>query len=264
MLEQKIKDWFHEQGYALEMRVAAEFQHQQLTATLANFYRDPISGISRQIDVIASRDDATGYFRSEIVVECKKSSSHPWLLLSSSSSSDGYSPMFEFALTSRSARSALIDGRDEAFLELPWIKYPKSRGVGLVQALGKSENDVAFKAASGAMAAAIARRKHLSKNGDRMVFVFPVVVLDNQLFEAKLNELGQVDVAEIQEALVYFPMHFGEDEGHCVYVTTASNLPSFVLDASKAVSALEEFTKPVARRLLDKAKNRTPVLGPTW
>src|SRR5262245_33508036 len=184
-VKESIKKWLKEQGYPLELTVASELGRQKFVATLANFYRDPSTGQSRQIDVIASRGDLLGFHTADLVIECKRANKHPWLLLSADNTSDGFSPLFEYAITSEKARAALIDigGLECTFKQLPWMEWEKSRGVGLIPAHAKGMDD-AFKAVAGVMAAAMARRREMLKDTWReAVFVFPVVVVDGLLFE---------------------------------------------------------------------------------
>jgi hypothetical protein len=246
-VKEKIKSWLRDEGYPVELRVAAELGRHKISATLANFYRDPSTGQSRQIDVIGARSDWLGFFHAELVIECKRANKHPWLLLSASQTNDGVSRLFEYALTSEGARRALIaDGAKDkdAWLDLPWMTWKKSRGVGLIPAFAKGVDD-AFKAVSGAMAAALARRKELTDDRrHEAIFVFPVVVVDGLLFECGLDQSHEIELNEIDEARLYFPMHFGEDAGMCVHVTTAKNLENFTRDAENALRELEQYLGP--------------------
>jgi hypothetical protein len=258
-LKEKIKSWLRHEGFPLEMRVAAELGRHKITATLANFYRDPNTGQSRQIDVIGARSDWWGFFHAELIIECKRANKHPWLLLSANRTSDGFSRLFEYALTSESARSALVADRSEnkdAWLDLPWMTWKKSRGVGLIPAFAKGVDD-AFKAASGAMAAALARRKELTDDRrHEVIFVFPVVVVDGLLFECGLDQSHEIELNEIDEARLYFPMHFGEDAGMCVHVTTGKNLENFTRDAENALRELERYLRPQFEAFKERLSKR--------
>jgi hypothetical protein len=258
-MEVKIKEWLRGQGYPLELNVAAALHKQRLFPRLANFYRDPVSGLSRQIDVIAKRSDATGFFQAEIVIECKKSAKHPWVVFSAEQSDDGFNLLYEYAITTKSARMPLIKalGRDPAFdpMNLPWMDWKKSRGVGVVPAFNNKSTDDAFKAVSGVMAAALARRKELTQEWEPMIFIFPVVIVDGDLFECKLNSTGDLDILSVDEARLYFPMPFGDEVGTCVHITTSRNLEIFANEARHALDELERFIRPYAKAALEKMEN---------
>jgi hypothetical protein len=257
-VKESIKKWLRDEGYPLELKVAAELGQHKMITTLANFYRDPATGQSRQIDVIASRRDFLGFFTAELVIECKRANKHPWLLLSANNTGDGFSPLYEYALTTDQARRALLqfgNGKD-TWLELPWMKWTKSRGVGLVPAHTKGMDD-AFKAVTGAMAAALARRKEISAGVYEAVFVFPVIVIDGLLFECKLDAAYEIELTEIEEARSYFPMHFGDEIGHCVHITTARNLKKFAQDTERALGELEKYLRPATEEFIKRLGDRT-------
>ena len=186
-------------------------------------------------------------------------------LLSASNTNDGFSKFFEYALTSDGARRALAEASHpetiKALMQLPWMEWEKPRGVGLVPAFNDKGTDDAFKAVSGVMGAALARRKELESGYEAMTFIFPTVIVDGQLFECNLDVSGEIQVKPISEARLCFPMHFREQQGTCVHITTAENLPRFAEAAAHALSELQKFFAPQARRLFDdyaKASRRAP------
>ena len=74
-LNKKIYDWLNKQGYPLEMEVAKSFQEAEFQVSQSEYYIDPESEDSREVDVVASASKS--YFRKVVkikfIVECKVS-----------------------------------------------------------------------------------------------------------------------------------------------------------------------------------------------
>lgn len=251
-MKEKIRDWLNKQGYPLELKIASALQKESLFPTLANYYLDPTSNKSREIDIIGGRNHVTGFLNIELVIECKRSAERPWLVLSAENSSDGLGPLFEYALTSGAARAWLGDINNlEKLSALHWWNWDGPRGVGIIPAFKENNNDDAFKAIAGAMAASIARKKMwMERTTGALVFVFPIAFLDNELYECKLTDSGQIEISKIDEAKIYLPMHYGDEIGTCVHVVTSKRLDYFCKSASRAIDDLERLCEPEARRLL--------------
>lgn len=200
-VEEKILKWLSTEGYILELQVASAFLELGFSVSLANYYTDPNTNAQRQVDLIASIRDYSGLLYTEIIIECKKSREKPWVIFSLDNyPDDAQADLFEFALTSESARANLISVYDE-FVKLRGGRYFGPRGIGVRQAFGKA--DIAFEALSGVMSASIARRKALHDKSQPMIFIFPIVIFDNQLFQCKFFEL-EINLQEISSAEVFF------------------------------------------------------------
>ncbi len=238
----------------MELKVASALQKEDLFPTLANYYLDPTTDKSREIDVIAGRNDLTGFVNIELVIECKRSLKRPWLVLSAENSSDRLGPIFEYALTSGAARVWLSQTENlDQLSKLYWWNWDRPRGVGIVPAFKDNNSDDAFKAVAGAMAASIARKKRwMDYTTGALVFIFPVVVVDNDLFECKLTPSGEIEITEIDEAKIYLPMHYGDEIGTCVHVVSSKRLNDFCKSAKQAITDLERLCEPEARRLLEE------------
>jgi Holliday junction resolvase len=81
----KITAWLNEQGYPLEMRVASALQQRGYRVVQSEYFFDPESGDSREIDVVAFKQKKTNgvLFRISLLIECKRSTDKPWILFTS-------------------------------------------------------------------------------------------------------------------------------------------------------------------------------------
>src|SRR4051812_46473888 len=86
-LDSRVADWLDTQGYPLEMRVARAFRASRFRVIQSEYYSDPETKASREIDVIASVDarNEDFLFRLTFVVECKMSRDKPWVLFTGTS-----------------------------------------------------------------------------------------------------------------------------------------------------------------------------------
>ncbi|MFQ5965502.1 MAG: hypothetical protein ACE5KZ_14595, partial [Candidatus Scalinduaceae bacterium] len=134
-LKKKIKKWLLDQGYPLEMRVAASLRKIGFDVIQSRYFFDPEDAKLREIDVIASYPDFTGFIDISFIIECKVSKEKPWLLFSSQQTLEGFNRLFAYCINSSSARKALIekDKDTDIVSELPWMKKEGRTAYGATQ-----------------------------------------------------------------------------------------------------------------------------------
>jgi len=81
-IEEKLHTWLEAQGYPLEMRVAKAFQIAGARVIQSEYYTDPSTEESREIDVVADWQTRIDNLlvRVSFVIECKSSKDKPWIL----------------------------------------------------------------------------------------------------------------------------------------------------------------------------------------
>jgi len=243
----KIREWLAKQGYPLEMRTARIFREQGFDVIQSHYYNDPETGSQREIDVVAVWPEYTGALEISFSIECKTSSGKPWLLFSALETLSGRNVLFSYGVMSSSAREKLADKGfkppELEFLALPWMKKEGPVGHGLTQAFTQKE-DAAYKASIGVLKAAIAQKLDSdSKSWSPFVFSFPVVVVDDLLFECVLSEsdADELQITELTDGILYFPISIAGEPGTCINVVTAKHLPQFVADAKNVAHSLHSY-----------------------
>lgn len=251
-IKQKIDKWLKEQGYPLEMKVASEFRNAGFHVHLSHYYIDPENETIREIDVVASYPEHTGCLDISFVIECKVSKKKPWLLFSTLHTLEGFNRLFAFCINSDSARGALVKKKVKTFIELPWMKKEGRTAYGITQAFTSGE-DMTFKATTSVIKAAIARKRELSKHSrEPFVFVFPVIIVDSNLYECYLDGKGNVAIEILHDMDLFFPWRLGEDIGTCIRILSYDMLSAFIDEAKSVVKALSSILK---KDVEEKLKN---------
>jgi len=62
-LGRRVTEWLSGQGYPLEMKVASAFRKEGFSVSQGTYYADPESGNNREIDVVTTRTDPTGFLQ---------------------------------------------------------------------------------------------------------------------------------------------------------------------------------------------------------
>lgn len=267
-IDQKIKEWLLTQGYPLEMEVAVAFENGGFGVSQSEFYLDPRTGVSREIDVRASSTLYTENTSASLsyVVECKKSTDKPWVLFTRENKIIDW----EYANWYSSNENAwdylihaAIDGKIDLFpLNLhtsPRIAY------GLTVAFTSGE-DASYKAIQSVTRCALARIAKADEGftiGEHIEVVLPVIVIDGVLVEAFLDKDNEVQVKEINEGIILWDGLIPERPRMAVHVVTRNGLEAFVERASATKDILmEDWENNLEDILEEMAQNRRELFPP--
>ena len=200
-LIKSILKWINDQGYPLEMEVAAAFQSNNFNVSSSDMYQDIHTGKYREIDVTALR--WSDFERSQVVqvcwrVECKSSKDKPWIMFISSSPPDPFYPLS--SLCTVNFRPKLIDIYNQPEfanrIRRLEILTPNLVSHGITEAF-KDGADIPYTAVISAVKASIDRIKQveeiskIKKVKGPSVFwgvAFPTVVIDGRLFACHLGK----------------------------------------------------------------------------
>lgn len=240
-IEERLRVWLGTQGYPLEMHVARVFQKAGARVVQSDYYVDPITQESREIDVVASwnSDIDRMMWRLSVVIECKASRDKPWVLFCS--------PDARLAATARVAQRAgsqlarialreIASCRDVQALAM--FQIPDSPAYGLRQGFG-DKSDVCFAAVSGAAAAAAAQSRlpdsqtSLLGGFDILEIILPVVVTDARLFSVLLTAKGELEIKE-------------QTIGVLLWRNPVVGLPHTIVHVVSSI-ALPEFSEMISR-----------------
>lgn len=249
-LEDEILKWLKSQGYPLEMRVASSLRKADFWVRQSQYYFDPETNVSREIDVIATKTDILGFLEIDFLIECK-TSSKPWLLFTSEETLYKYNILFAFGVLSNAAKKLLSDHMcdKEVFKErlcsLPWFKKKGRVAYGMTQAF-TSGSDVAYKASINTLKAALSRKIEIENEKVRqypLLFAFPVIVVEGQLFECYLNQNASIAIQEVEQSFFHFPTNIVGNVGTCIRVVSAASMQQFCHEASELSEIIMDLLK---------------------
>ena len=152
-LKDKVEEWLSNQGYPLEMEVAAALQKHKFDVRQSHYYRDFQTGDHREIDILAIKSDLLGYAEIAFIIECK-TTKYPWVLFTSENTISGYNRLFALGITSKKIKEILSEDRSVQLFTLPIFKKKGRIAYGTTVAFSNG-HDTAFKAAMSAIKAAI-------------------------------------------------------------------------------------------------------------
>lgn len=257
-LQKKISRWLAEQGYPLEMEAAKAFRSCGFETTQSAYYVDTESGDPRETDVVASQcvNAAGVLIRLSVVVECKRSDDRPWLLFSTGRRQlPDHTCVAQRASSFAGEQALLALMKHPTIRESPLFKEGDNSGYSLTQALGKDNNDVAYKAlmsVSSATSSMAIFSDHFNLEQGRVVKVkenyahvlFPVVLISGSLWRCTLNEgTHEIDVAEIGCGTLVWKNKLLRHPHTLVHIVTSEHLASFAEDAAETWRQLKEASE---------------------
>lgn len=205
-LPSKIESWLLQEGYPLEMRTAAEFLEQEFSVRQGDYYIDPETSASREIDVVAEHTEldphwATTYF----VGECKGSRDAPWVLFTSGRMD--VVPKFRLSATcaSSTARRGMAQLQKRELGAFPILSRKMVRGYALRQAL-KAKKDQTYEAlmtvTKAAMFHVLDGDKVSPEVPRRAICAFPFIVTAAPLFSCALTKDARFELQEIDRGTI--------------------------------------------------------------
>ena len=264
-IEEKLRTWLASQGYPLELMVARHFQRTGALVVQSDYYSDPVTQESREIDVVASwHDDIDRIFvRVSVLVECKASRDKPWLLFSSPETRLAAPARVAQRAGSQLARLALREiAKNNEVQALPMFQVPDCPAYGVRQGFAEKV-DVCFAAISGVAAAAAAHSKlpdsqnSLLGRLDLLEIILPVVVTDARLFSVLLDAEGELEINERDSGVLLWRNPVVGLPHTIVHVVRSSSLPTFCEMISKsATDFLTMCRGPLRDVLLAARENR--------
>jgi hypothetical protein len=268
-LDARVAEWLDTQGYPLEMRVARAFRGSRFRVIQSEYYSDPETKSSREIDVIASLDAAGKDYllRVTFVVECKMSRDKPWILFTGTSRGlADPARVAQRASNGLGGRLLMALGKEKAAQDLEIFGLHGRPAHGVTQAF-TSGTDAAFAALHGAAKATAALASH--RGGSSVPFLqvfFPVVVIEGRIFEYYLADTDEPTVEEVGEGTLLWRNPVVDEPHTIVDIVTLSALPGYVARAARACESLFTQSGEACRAVIAAARAprrsvRSPGIG---
>lgn len=254
----KIVKWVNDQGYPLEMRVASAAQEKGFRVVQSEYYFDPESGDSRELDVLAHKQKQinNALFRVSLLIECKRSTDKPWVLFTSSKSLANPARVAQRAANSLGRRFLGRACQNDKVQQLPIFSVPERPAYGVTQAFTTGK-DTCYSSVTSVSKAAFSTVVELDERKEKEMkvnklfrktknicsIVFPVVVIDGALFEAYLNESSDVSVGEIKSGTLLWRNPVVGMPHTIVNIVCESALDEFLNDAVSSIDGLLDLAE---------------------
>lgn len=256
---ESIRNWVSEQGYPFELHAGREFRRAGWNVDHAQFYADPETGKSREIDLIASThagDSALGAVVISLAIECK-TSTKPWVVFTSKQKSNQRKAIPQFFAPGAIGGLVMVEAM-KLGSETPIFQPPARLGHGVVRAHGNNtgtEPMGPYAALLGATSAAVALEHEkvafwMSHSEDLGMLTpyIPIVAFDGNIYEIELTSGGDELITQVERSVVW-----------CRTPGTASD-PALVHLVSRA--SLSEFAHAVfsdAQKVAEEALKNVPL-----
>lgn len=256
-LRDKIVDEVQKTGFPLELRTAAHLRANGYYVAHSVYFIDKDEQKGREIDlrglknVAFKHDELRHTVRHVLTIECKKSISRPWVFFCSEPVS--YDQDVN-DLQGRGFKNSWYRGGSrqwQSFQRLhPWFSRDlRARAFFEAFSSGSEANATIIKALLGSVKALLAIKEsgfggHTSKHQPNIGFYYPIVVLEGDLYAAKLvgEELVVEEIDSVPVSLNYRSPSYPEEERFTVLVTKESSFP-------REIRALDDWQKRVGAHL---------------
>ena len=213
-IRDKVVEWLSQEGYPLEFQVANCFHKNGFNVRQGQYVTDGQSESLREVDVLAEVHTEINdiLFRIYHVVECKWSKDKPWITFTSPTARISPAACIAQTIGSKFGRAILWASAGEGSLHsLSLFSISDRPGFGGRQAFSKG-NDIFYSAMQSVMSTAYAVAVRYDDRvsvpfGFPIVahIVFPVIVIDGNLFEAYFDaDDGDVNIEEQKKVRLHW------------------------------------------------------------
>jgi len=254
-IEERLAEWLYSEGYPTEFRTANLFQRNGFAASQGYFVEGEADDLKREIDVLASSTIRTkyGFLRVSYVVECKWSGDKPWIVFTSPTNIMAPSALIAQTISSKLGAAAMwIAAGNATLTNLSTFSTPRRGGFGGRQAFSKG-NDHFYSAVQ----SVVGNASHYAAWYDRgtrdpgkmpesCVIVFPIVVVEGDLYEAYFNKnTEKVDLRKSGHIRCHWKGSTAWNFFASVDIVSLDHLDIFLLERSSELKPLSDTLVPV-------------------
>jgi hypothetical protein len=237
----KVKEWLRTQGYPLEFATARTLRAAGFDARQGRSYMDVTAtgGRVREIDVLAPLREVDQDVSVALVAECKYTVGKPWVVLTGTAFLKP-ADVLEATIASDNVRPLLVGrARNPNVRGVPqFLEIPERHGFSVVTAFRTQdqESDASYRAMSQVVGAA--RNVWVAVTSQVWKLVWPVVVIEGQLFETQDD--GGEDVQEVGRSRI---MWHGASAARPVVVdvVTVGELEAYAQQAYGALQGIQNL-----------------------
>ncbi|MEI3802727.1 MULTISPECIES: hypothetical protein [unclassified Chitinophaga] len=199
-----VLDYLNKNGFPVEMKIAKELKKVGLGVTQSYFYQDPLTGQSREIDILGlyQKTIKDAMFNIIFIIECKYAKT-PWILFTSNI---GLGDSRKCYLTNKLGSHFLSEIANHEKLD-DLFEVTKKYGFGLTVSIGETDDQKnnAYKSIQTLLNFLKSENKNdtLSYQKSYNLFV-PIIVIKGKLFEAFLDDDDNLECNEISEGQIFY------------------------------------------------------------
>jgi hypothetical protein len=239
--EDHVAAWLESSGSALEMRVARAFRRTRpFSVVHSRYYID--NGTLRETDVVAAGQRWGRNVALHLVIECKSSREHPWVLFQDDEIYlHNDLDLVETFIVQESPGATISQLQGIHNAPLVYSHEPHGYQIADTSAKNREAYTAVAQAVSGV--GGLMADVPQDQNPPLLSIFIPVVVTAAPLFSARLDASGQVELTEVTRRLLITRLR-PVDQLHSAWIVTEEGLPQFVTDACTTVEALSLTDAP--------------------
>lgn len=251
----KVKEWLRGQGYPLEMSTALECVRAGLHVVRSEYYVDPVTQKSREIDVVAWRQGpvvtdgrASAVVRVKLVIECKSGQEGPWVVFTVRDRLSNRAFIAQQPSNKLGGKILTALASHSQAHSWPLFRLPPKIGYGGVLAMkSKGENDAVYAAVAGVSTATSAMLLGQPARIRLAEVIFPVVVTAAPLFEAYMDKGNDIVVEAVDSTVIAWRNPMVGQPHTIVRLVTASAFNGFVREADMTFRSILAAAVPAGR-----------------
>jgi len=257
-LDHKIYKWLEQHGYPLELRIAKIIQENGYDVTQSLNYEDPEVGGLREIDIIGFKYKNVGnvWFTFSMVVECKSSKKYPWIMFASKDKFLYDASLYKGRYASNNGQLLINKLKKQNLLEeLNFFKINELRGFNLIRALTNGGKDAAYTAIKSVTKASEALVLRSNNSFDAICRIyFPVIVIDNRLFECYLDDNSEMKLKETGHSQLILSQAKNANKWQIIDVVTEDYFTKWIQLLNESIEEIYENHED----LLEEVSNEKP------
>lgn len=257
-LKAKVEEWLEKGGYPLEMQVCQIFSRYGFDVIPSDFYVDPESGLSREIDLIASQTFDFDKFLVTFtyVVECKNNNGKPWVAFENTNFTPAHNTTYLNQPSNGLGKIILNIISNKFSYTFNNFLFPQNRtAYSLVSAF--SENDTAYKALRSVTKATAHKIKMGGHKGKPECEIFmPLIVLSGKLFIGRLVN-DRIELSEQDNISAFWRNNVLDVPQSMTLINTYENVDSLVSKAKKEFDLLGQKLKEYRDFILNEINRKT-------
>ncbi|WP_159473621.1 hypothetical protein [Chryseobacterium sp. 18068] len=250
----KIREWLNKGGFPFEMNVAKIFNESGFQIGQSVLFRDSETAKYRETDIIAfitkGIDDV--WFNITFVIECKKITNKPWIILKKSPS---YKIHKEKILTfgSNNAMELIQKISKNTSFQSPLI-FPNilECGYNVVTAFS-DKNDSSYAASQSVLKAIeyLVNQSNMSRKKFCNIYI-PIIAIDGELYESFLDSNNEIEIEEKRISHFLSNKSFEENGLSVLNVVTSNEIANYVKELK---NQCDNFFIKYEKELKDIAKS---------
>lgn len=262
-LRDKVSAWLSQQGFPLEFSTSATLAKHGFRVEQGVYVRDPKVDILREVDIVARIDNTADEFAYSVslVVECKWSRDRPWVIFTSKSAVPTIQESIAYTLGSPFGEAVMWALATERTIQAAHrAMLPPRFGFAGRQALTqKQDKELFYPTIQSVVGASVAVKERASSApneeagvGLSVDLVFPVIVIDAELFEAFLDK-EVLRVEPLEQGRVRWRGFDDPARPVTVDVVTVAGLDGFAQRMANCADVLEYYirdTAPIIRSVI--------------